>query len=684
MKEKKKKRTGPRKRAADVRLPSPGGAGPPAMPPDTMTGAEEALRESEERFRQLFENAPDPVIIADAASGEIIGANAAASRLLGMPRESIIGLHQTRLHPPRQEQYVKAQFGKFAALPSTERPAAHVEALVLRSDGTEVPVEISAQTINLDGRKLLYGVFRDITRRVRVEQELRETERRYHNLLESVNLIAVMLNPDGMITFCNQFLLDLTGWKIEEVLRKDWFEVFVPDARVKDVFKRAVRTGDVPVHYENTIRTRSGEERLVLWSNTILRDLNGAIIGTASIGEDVTERKRMEEELFTARKLESVGVLAGGIAHDFNNLLMAIMGNISLAKMHIQPEDKASRLLTEAEGACDQARDLSFRLLTFSKGGGPLRQPVSLPGILRDAAGLALGGSEIIPAFGFERDLALVDADAGQLKQVVYNLVINAREAMPEGGTVTISARNVTLGEQDTLPLHGGEYAAITVQDSGTGIEKEHLDKIFDPYFTTKEMGSQKGRGLGLSICHSIVKKHDGLITVESVAGKGTTFRVYLPVRARRAGYAQSMQPPAATVGKNGVRRFLVMDDEEKVRQVTSEMLAYLGYDVETAADGHEAVEAYQRARKRGTPFDCVVLDLTVPDGMGGIETLKMLRETDPRVCAIVSTGYGGDPILTNYAVRGFAGALAKPYSASQLENMLKDALEKKNQSSPS
>lgn len=683
MKEKKKKRTGPRKRTADGRLPSPGGSGPPAMPPDTMTGAQDALRESEERFRQLFENAPDPVIIADAASGEIIGANAAASRLLGMPRESIIGLHQTRLHPPRQEQYVKAQFGKFAALPSAERPAAHVEALVLRSDGAEVPVEISAQTINLDGRKLLYGVFRDITRRVRVEQELRETERRYHNLLESVNLIAVMLNPDGMITFCNQFLLNLTGWKIEEVLRKDWFELFVPDARVKDVFLRAVRTGDAPVHYENPIRTRSGEERLILWSNTVLRDLNGAIIGTASIGEDVTDRKRMEEELFTARKLESVGTLAGGIAHDFNNLLMAIMGNISLAKMHIRPEDKASQLLTEAEGACDQARDLSFRLLTFSKGGGPFRQTVSLPGVLRDAAGLALGGSDIIPAFGFERDLALVDADAGQLKQVVYNLAVNAREAMPEGGTVTISARNVTLGEQDTVPLPGGKYALISIQDSGTGIEKEHLDKIFDPYFTTKEMGSQKGRGLGLAICHSIVRKHDGLITVESVVGKGTTFCVYLPVRLSKPEYASQGQA-ASAVRKTGALRLLVMDDEEKVRQVTSEMLEHLGHDVETASDGGEAVEAYQQAQKRGSPFDCVVLDLTVPGGMGGIEALKMLQEADPRVCAIVSTGYAGDPILTNYAARGFAGSLAKPYSSGQLENMLKDALEKKNQSSPS
>jgi PAS domain S-box-containing protein len=655
------------------------------MPPDTMTGAQEALRESEERFRQLFENAPDPVIIADTASGEIIGANAAASRLLGMPRESIIGLHQTRLHPPRQEQYVRAQFEKCAVLPSTERPAAHFEALVLRSDGAEVPVEISAQTINLDGRKLLYGVFRDITRRVRVEQELRETERRYHNLLESVNLIAVMLNPEGMITFCNQFLLDLTGWKVEEVLRKSWFELFVPDERVKEVFLRAVRTGDAPVHYENPIRTRSGEERLVQWSNTVLRDLNGSIIGTASIGEDITDRKKMEEELLKARKLESVGVLAGGIAHDFNNLLMAIMGNISLAKMHILPADKASRLLTEAEGACDQARDLSFRLLTFSKGGGPLRQPVSLPEVLRDAAGLALGGSAIVPVLDFDRDLAMVDADAGQLKQVIYNLAVNAREAMPEGGSVTIRAQNVTLGDQDTLPLPGGEYAAISVQDQGTGIAKEHLDKIFDPYFTTKEMGSQKGRGLGLSICHSIVKKHDGLIIVESVAGKGTTFRVYLPVRTRRGGHAsQGMQPSAAAARKNGARRFLVMDDEERVRQVTSEMLTHLGHDVETVADGQEAVEVYQQAQEKGSPFDCVVLDLTVPGGIGGIEALKMLQEADPWVCAIVSTGYAGDPILANYAARGFAGALAKPYSASQLENMLKDALEKKNQSSQS
>jgi len=376
---------------------------------------------------------------------------------------------------------------------------------------------------------------------------------------------------------------------------------------------------------------------------------------------EVEERKHAEEELQRAQKLESVGILAGGIAHDFNNLLTGILGNITLAKVFNRGNPEAIDILNQAEQASLQARDLTQQLLTFAKGGSPIRKTVSISSLLKDCVEFALRGSTVGHAFVIPEDIWPVNVDEGQFGQAVQNVVLNADQAMLAGGTLVVRAENVTFGPAQALPLSEGRYVKISIQDQGTGIPAEHLLDIFDPYFTTK----QEGRGLGLATAYSIVKAHDGHITVESELGAGSAFHIYVP-----ASSETSVEKPTGSDWPADSRsaRVLLMDDQEMVREIGGRMLVHLGYEVEFAVDGADAIQMYCDAMETGNPFDVVIFDLTVPGGMGGVAAIEKLRGIDPEIKAIVCSGYSTDPVMAEYEAYGFQAVIAKPYQLADLQ----------------
>jgi CheY-like chemotaxis protein len=381
--------------------------------------------------------------------------------------------------------------------------------------------------------------------------------------------------------------------------------------------------------------------------------------------QDVTARKKYEEELQKAEKLESIGVLAGGIAHDFNNLLTGVLGNISIARIHAPADGNVQQNLSKAEKACLRARDLTRQLLTFSKGGAPVRKAMSIADILKESAEFSLRGSNVRCEFDLPADLPAVEIDEGQIAQVLNNLIINADQAMPDGGILRVGAGTVEVTGADSLPLKPGRYLRVTVADTGIGIPKEALPRIFDPFYTTKE----KGSGLGLTTVYSVVRNHEGLVTVDSEPGVGTTFFLFLPVsRNAPRGEAKPESGP-------GKRRVLVMDDEGMVREVALEFLGHLGFEGTAVEGGEEAVAAYRDAREAGRPFSAVIMDLTIPGGMGGKEAVRRLHDLDPGVRAIVSSGYSNDPVMADPARFGFRGVIAKPYRMRELREVLEGVL---------
>jgi PAS domain S-box-containing protein len=398
-------------------------------------------------------------------------------------------------------------------------------------------------------------------------------------------------------------------------------------------------------------------------------DDSGNVVMVAEYIRNITDRKRLEDELRKAHKLESLGVLAGGIAHDFNNLLTGILGNVSLAKVVIDSRDKAIKRLDEAEKAVGRARDLTQQLLTFSKGGAPIKKATSMEQIVMDSASFVLRGSNVKCEFNVADQVRTVEADEGQMNQVINNLVINADQSMPEGGTINIRIENITVGQKDIMAIKEGRYVKISIEDQGVGISKEYLQKIFDPFFTTK----QKGSGLGLAIVYSIINKHDGYIDVESKVGFGTTFHVYIP--ASEISLQPKCQKNETPIKGSG--RILVMDDEEVIREVATEILGHLGYRVEVCYNGSDAVKEYVKAMDTGDPFDAVIMDLTIPGGMGGKESMKKIQEIDSEVICIVSSGYSNDPILADYREYGFSGVAVKPYNMDELGTVLHGLLSK-------
>jgi len=421
---------------------------------------------------------------------------------------------------------------------------------------------------------------------------------------------------------------------------------------------RLLRHGQVVwVHFSSMARAMPDGD--VIWTGILL---------------DITALKRAEDAHRRVRVLESLGMAAGGIAHDFNNLLTGVFGNIELARMQLPDHHPAQASLRSAHQALDNARRLTTRLLTFAKGGSPILEEINLRQEICDTVMFHLSGSHVAAAFSVMSDLWAVKADKGQLAEVLSNLTINAREAMPTGGTLWVEASNAPDLEIADAPELHGDHVRLVFRDEGVGIPADLMPRIFDPYFTTKKTGS----GLGLAIVHGIVRKHRGHIGVTSTPGVGTTFTVYLP--ANREGSVGVVDEPetnniARVTRAPPARRVLVMDDEPVIRAVVTHMLERLGYEVETVADGAQALESYRKASQSGRRFDLTVMDLTIPGGMGGREAVAKLREIDPSARVIVSSGYSSDPVLADFATYGFVGQLPKPFNIRELGDALQAAL---------
>ena len=391
--------------------------------------------------------------------------------------------------------------------------------------------------------------------------------------------------------------------------------------------------------------------------------------------DDITEQKRTEEDRLILNKLESTGILAAGIAHDFNNLLTMILLNLELAQTLIPPGEELAHRLEQAKQAGLMAAGLTRQLASFGAGGAPVRKPALLAGLIEASVRLAVSGSVVRCDFSLAEDLWPAEVDAGQIGQVIRNLVLNAREAKPAGGVISVRAENEVLGPQGNPSLPSGDYVRISITDWGGGIPKEVLPRIFDPYFSTKQRGTQKGMGLGLTICHTIIQKHGGAIAVESEPGVGTTFRIHLPA-SRMLLQKEKAFVPSGVLGHG---RILVMDDEEVIRKLVRRLLQEMGHEVELVEDGQSAVGAYESARGQGRPFDAVILDLTIRDGIGGQETIRELLKIDPAVKAIVMSGYPNDPAVLEPERYGFEGVLTKPFDKLKLGAVLSLVLRSAN-----
>jgi CheY-like chemotaxis protein len=369
------------------------------------------------------------------------------------------------------------------------------------------------------------------------------------------------------------------------------------------------------------------------------------------------------------QKLEAIGTLAGGIAHDFNNLLQGVFGYISMAKLTLDHKEHSLTMLEQAEKALHMAVNLTTQLLTFSKGGRPAKKKIQLQSVIDNSVRFALSGSSVDFRIKFDDNLWAVDADEGQIGQVVQNIVLNADQAMPAGGTIAIATKNVrSPGEGLHARLAKGMYIEISIKDNGIGIPEKYIPRLFDPYFTTKE----KGSGLGLATSYSIIKNHGGMIAVESQLGKGSTFFVYLPAFESEGERVVTIPAPDDAARKG---RILVMDDEELIRNIVGIMLRALGHEVKFAENGEEAVAKYREALSSDSRFDGVILDLTVRGGMGGEETLRELLALDPDVKAVVSSGYADSATISEYKSRGFSACLTKPYEVDALGDILNELL---------
>ncbi len=423
--------------------------------------------------------------------------------------------------------------------------------------------------------------------------------------------------------------------------------------------------GARPMEIEYRIIQPGGGERVLYERGETELDPCGRPVRLKGMVQDITERKKTEVELMKADKLDSLGVVAAGIAHDFNNLLLSILGNVTVARTYLRPEDRVSALLSEVEKASMRARGLTRQMLTLSKGGVPVKEPLRLDELARNICAIVVRSTETRCEFDLPSDLWQAEVDEAQISQVINNIVLNARQAMGDKGVIVVDAGNVLLEVDNDLGLKEGRYVRLSVRDTGTGIGSDIINKVFDPFFTTRN----KASGLGLAVSYSIIKKHGGRITVESEAGMRTDFHVWLPA------YTVTARPRDGAHAVKAGAKVLVMDDDEMVRDVAAMMLGALGYEAGIASNGKEAVELFRKARLSGNPFDIVILDLVVPGGMDGKETLARLKDIDPGVRAIVTTGYSHDPVVANFKEFGFAGALAKPYVVSEFADAVKKAL---------
>ncbi len=625
--------------------------------------SEEKLKESENLLHAVVESSGDAIFVKDL-HGRYLLINKAGASLVGKPPEEILGKDDTSLFQPAEAVKVMADDKNVASFASS----VIFEHVLTMANGQRIVQVRKGPIIDAHGNVMgIYGISRDISENKKVENDLRSSETRFRAIIDNASDGIILADAETKgLRYSNPKICNLLGYNAQELR-----DLRLPDLLVQEEVLSTITgfqtVADGKIQNSERLLKRKDGSLVRMNINSLRMELDGrpCLVGFFT---DITERHLLEEERLKTHKLEALGTLAGGIAHDFNNLLQGVFGYISLARLNRDDREKSQSALEEAEKALHMTVKLTNQLLTFSKGGKPVKKTIDLPPVIENAVKFALSGSRSDYRIVSDDGLWQVAADEGQIGQVVQNMVLNADQSMPEGGRVEIAAKNMYIESTMTQGLQKGTYVKIAIKDDGVGIPEQYLAKIFDPYFTTKE----KGSGLGLATSYSIIKNHNGSIAVQSERGKGTTFTIYIPAIAIRSE-APGVPAAAATVGRAG--RVLVMDDEQVIRDVAGALLKSLGQSVEFASQGKEAVEKYQEAQRAGLPFDIVILDLTVRGGMGGVETLRRLTEIDPSIKAVVSSGYSDDAVIAGYREQGFKAILKKPYSIDELRNVLNSLL---------
>ncbi|MGC9364135.1 MAG: PAS domain S-box protein [Fidelibacterota bacterium] len=621
---------------------------------------EKALRASEENFRSLAENAFDGILINDE-NGNYIYANNNAAEITGYPVSVLLKLNIRDLTP---EENVNDVLEASKKRIRGESVHSFYESLLQRKDGTIIPIEVVASRTDWHNQPADLVFIRDISLRKQMERALQNSEMNFRQIVERSN-DAIYVQQDDRFVLVNPALVKLMEYSREELLHPDFdFIHFVDDsdrAKIRERYENRDHKIRISKRCEFKAKTKSGRNldmevsaSKIIWNNR-----------SASLGiiRDLTRFKRLQEEAFKIEKLDSIGVLAGGIAHDFNNILSVLLGNVQLIKLKIGKEEDLSKYLDRLEETISRATGLTQQLLTFSKGGEPVVEVASIAELIRDVVPFTLTGSNVKSEFVIEDDLYPVEMDVNQISQVLTNIVINAKQAMPGGGKLTVEASNVIIESGDLAgSLEPGEYVKISITDQGIGIPEKIIDKIFDPFFSTKSSGS----GLGLATCYSIIQKHGGHITVSSRSGEGSTFTIYLPGTKKRLKKEKKVRRKQKFQGK-----VLLMDDEESVRDFMSSMLQSLGLSVDAVADGSRAVSHYQKALESGSAHDLVILDLTIPGSKGGKDVLKDLQAMKPDVVAMAYSGYADNPVISRPEDYGFKASFSKPFSIDTLVKVI-------------
>ena len=623
--------------------------------------SERALRDSEAKFRSYIDKCPDGIFVVDK-DGKYLQVNPAGCELVGYTEEELKQMTVRELSATNN--------GHFRRL--KENGVSIGEVHLIRKDGTILTVDLHA--VDLDNGQLI-GFNRDVSDRKRMEDALTKSDIQHNLILQGISdlviLYGVESEDDFRVLKINDSCLKILGMNKEQVEGKLIQEVLPAELAMKLIEndRRAVQTSKPILGQEVNYPFGCLEVNFIPIDHE-----DGKCNHLVVTARDISIKKEMEEHALKIEKLESVGLLAGGIAHDFNNILTVITGNISLAKLKLAKQNEGSQILemlTEVEKASLQARNLTQQLLTFAKGGAPVLKTYSIGEVLRESIGFSLRGSNVRCDFSLAQGLWPVEIDQGQISQVINNLIINADHAMPEGGIIEVRAENIVITGLEPVPLDVGKFVKISVTDHGIGIPKEYLSKVFDPYFTTK----QKGNGLGLTTAHSIVRKHKGCLLVESILGKGTVFHIYLPASQNEVP-SRDIPKPRILGGKG---KILVMDDEKMIRMILKDMLTHMEYEVRCVKDGQEALKEYKGNQEREKPFDAVIMDLTIPGGMGGKQTIRELLKLDPEVKAIVASGYSNDTVMSNYKEYGFKGIISKPFNVEELNEVLSSVLGDQN-----
>ncbi|NQT88854.1 PAS domain S-box protein [bacterium] len=618
---------------------------------DERERSRRALTDSEEMHRALFAASPDAIVAMDT-DARVFDLSEQAVKLFGLANvEDAIGRNGFDFVAPEDQERARAELAKtLRGVP----PRLNTYTF-LRADGSRFIGESSGAVIcdPSGAPRAFVTAARDVTERKRVEERLQLLSTAVAQSRDGIGVA----DTNGTLIFVNDAFAKMHDYRADELIGQHLSVLHLPEhmPRANAALQHVHEHGEFRGEIWNA--RRDGASFPVDINVSLLRDNDGRAFAILGIMTDVTEKKRTLQESIRVQKADALGLLAGGVAHDFNNLLTGIMTNVAAIGRDGRPHEDDP--FDDIMQGVLRARDLTQQLLTFSRGGAPVRRSASIAELLREIVGFVQSGSNTSCDYAIAEDLWPASIDGVQISQVVQNLIINANQAMPGGGQISISACNCELGDGEHFALPAGRYVAITIADTGTGISPEALPRVFDPYFTTKHTGN----GLGLAVTKSIVERHGGHIQIASELDQGTTIEVLLPASDAPSDCAGAERTPVP----EGRGRVLVMDDEPTIRNGLRRLLPTLGYTVACAADGAQALEQYQAALRDGHPFDVVVLDLTVAGGMGGKECIRRLREADPDVKAIVASGYSNDRIMEDPEAYGFGGIMRKPFSPDEL-----------------